>query len=119
MRKHLTNGLLTVLLSLALSTFLPWWSSMLSAFLISAIVRLQKAATFIVPFLAITLLWIGQAYWLSQPNDFTLTEKITVLLGIEGNVLLLFIITGLIGGVSAGFAGLLGNHTRQLIIPSK
>jgi len=110
MKKNLINLVLTLLLGLVLSIFLPWWSSMFAALLVSAIVRLKKAATFFVPFLAIALLWIGNAYWLSSANDFILAKKIAVLFPIDGNVTLLLLITGILGGVSAGFAGLLGNQ---------
>lgn len=114
MNKALINFALTIIIGFIFSLFLPWWSGMLAALIVSAIVRLKKAATFVVPFLAMALLWISNAYWLSNPNDFTLAKKITVLLSIDGNLFLLFLATGLIGGLSAGFAGLLGNQISSL-----
>jgi len=114
MKKTSLNFALTLLLGLFLSFFLPWWSGMLAALIVGAIVRLRKAAAFVVPFSAIALLWLVNAYWLSSANDFILAEKITVLLQIENNLFLLFLVTGLIGGLSAGFAGLLGNQINQL-----
>ncbi len=115
MRKAFSNFVLTLVLGFVLSLFLPWWSGMLAAALVSAIVRLKKAATFVAPFLAIALLWIVHAMILSSPNDFLLAEKITVLLQIEGNLFLLLTVTGLIGGISAGVAGLLGNQIAHVL----
>jgi len=119
MNRAILNFALTLVLGFILSLFLPWWSGMLAALIVSAIVRLRKASTFIVPFLAIALLWIGNAYMLSSVNDFTLAKKITVLLQIDGNLLLLFLATGLIGGISAGFAGLLGNQISNVFLANR
>ena len=118
MKKSIVNFSLTVVIGLIFYSFLPWWSGMLAALVVSAIVRLEKLATFFVPFFAIALLWVFNAYWLSSANDFTLAKKITVLLQIDGNLSLLFLLTGLIGGLSAGFAGLLGNQLKPLFFKS-
>ena len=110
MKKSLFNFILTILLALALSMFLPWWYIMLAALLASAIVRLRKASTFIVPFLAIALLWITQAWLLSSTNDFTLASKVSILFSLGENPYLMILITGIIGGIVAGVSGLLGNQ---------
>ncbi len=110
MRKFALNFTLTILFAWLGSQFLPWWSIMLAALIVSAIVRLRKASTFIVPFLAIALLWIVQAWLLSSPNDFILANKISVLFGIGENAILLILITGIVGGIASGTAALLGNQ---------
>lgn len=114
MKKSILNFIFTLALGFLFSLILPWWSGMLAALLVSAIVRLRKAAAFVVPFSAIALLWLVNAFWLSSANDFILAKKITVLLQIDNNLFLLFLVTGVIGGLSAGFAGLLGNQIHQL-----
>lgn len=114
MKKQLTNATLTIVLAIVLSMFLPWWSVMVAAFLASAIVSLEKAQVFIVPFLSIALFWMIYALSLSSANDFILAEKIAVLLQLNGNVPLLIIATGLIGGLAAGFAGIFGQQVRAV-----
>lgn len=116
MKKSFLNFVLTLVLAFILSSFLPWWSGMLAALIISAIVRLRKAAVFIVPFTAIAFLWIIKAYLISSANEFILAERVTILLQIEGNLFLLFMLTGLIGGISAGIAGSLGYRLNKLFI---
>ena len=118
MKKYISNFLLTLILAWLGSLFLPWWSIMLAALISSAIVRLRKGSTFIVPFLAIAVLWIVQAWLLSSNNDFILANKISVLLGIGENVPLLLLITGVVGGIAGGIAALLGNQLGAIFSPS-
>lgn len=113
--KNLYNFVLTLVLSLALSLFLPWWSIMLGAFLAGAIVSLKKAAVFVVPFLAISVLWIINAWILANANDFILSKKIAILLPLDGNTTLLLLITGIVGGIAAGIAGVFGNQFKQIM----
>lgn len=118
MKSFLSNFLLTIVLALVFSLFLPWWSIMLAAFLSSAIVRLRKASAFVVPFLAIAVFWIVYAWLLSSANDFILAKKIAVLLPLGGNAVLLILVTGLVGGLAAGVAGLFGNQCRAFFSQS-
>ena len=113
--KNLSNFILTLILGIILSQFLPWWAVMVAAFLSGAIVRLQNVATFFVPFSAIALFWIANAWVLSNANDFILAEKIATLLYLDGNATLLLLVTGTIGGLAAGVAGLFGNQCRMLM----
>lgn len=113
--KKLSNFILTIILGVILSLFLPWWAVMLAAFLSGAIVRLRNVAAFFVPFGAIALLWMVNAWMLSSANDYTLASKIAVLLPLEGNVVLLILVTGIIGGLAAGIAGLFGNQCRAIM----
>ena len=114
MRTYAINFMLTLGLALIFSIFLPWWSVMLAAFLSGAIVRLRNVSAFFVPFLAIALFWMIYAWLLSSANDFILAEKIAVLLPLGGNAILLILITGVVGGLSAGIAGLFGNQCRAI-----
>lgn len=118
MKSFLKNFLLTLVLALVLSLFLPWWSIMLAAFLSGAIVRLRKASAFFVPFSAIAVFWMIYAWLLSSANDFILAKKIATLLYLEGNALLLVLVTGVVGGLAAGVAGLFGNQCRAIFSQS-
>ena len=113
--ENLIKVLITITIAFILSLFLPWWSIMVAGFIMGAIVGLKKADAFFIPFVAVAMLWIIQALVLAFPNDFTMTKKIAVLLPLEGNTFLLFLITGLVGGIAAGIAGVFGNQFKQLI----
>lgn len=112
MKKSVINFVFTLILALVLSMFLPWWGVMLAAFMVSAIVRLRNTSAFFVPFSAIALFWIVYALVLSSANDFILAEKIAILLPLGGNPIMLILVTGLIGGLAAGVAGVFGNQCR-------
>lgn len=115
MKRKITHFIITIILAVLLSQFLPWWSIMVSAFLTALLVPLKKSAVFFVPFLAIGLHWMIQTFYLSSSNDFILAKKIAVLLPLQGNPYLLMLVTGIIGGLAAGFAGIFGKQCKLLL----
>lgn len=119
MNRSLLNFVLTILLAVVLSQFLPWWSVMVAAFVTALFFSLKRGAVFFVPFLAIFLFWAMYAFWLGNPNDFILSKKIAVLLPLGGNPLLLILITGFIGGLAAGVAALFGKQCSLLVTQPK
>ncbi len=114
MRKNILNFIITILVAVLLSQFLPWWGIMIAGFLTGFFIHLKRIAVFLVPFLAIALFWAVSAYMTSSGNDFTLAKKIAVLFPLDGNVNLLLLITGIIGGLAAGIAALFGKQCQLL-----
>lgn len=110
----LINFLLTIVLAFVLAQFLPWWGIMVAALFVSIVVPLRGAPAFLIPLLAVALLWMVHAWWLGNGNDFTLSQKLATLLPLSGSIALLILITGVVGGLAAGFAGLLGSQFRAL-----
>ena len=117
--KMTKNFIATIVLAYLLSMVLPWWSIMLASFITAILFRLKKSAVFFIPFLAITLLWIVNAYWLSSTNDFILSQKISELLKLGENAYVLILISGLVGGIAAGIAAIFGNQCAALMNGSK
>lgn len=115
MKKNIVNFIATILIALILSQFLPWWSVMVASFITGLLINLKHSAVFFVPFLAIALLWMIHAYWLGSANDFILAKKIATLLPLGGNAYLLILVTGIIGGISAGISGIFGKQCSALI----
>ncbi len=115
MKKTLINFIVTLLIAIILSQFLPWWHVMVAGFVSALFFSLSRTAVFYIPFLAIFLFWIVYAFWLSNANDFILVQKIAVLLPLGGSSILLLLITGLIGGLAAGVSALLGKQCSLLI----
>ena len=119
MNKNIINFIVTIIVALALSQFLPWWSVMLASFITAIRFSLKGSSIFFVPFLAISLYWIVYAFWLSSANDYILANKIAVLLPLQGNPYLLILVTGVIGGLSAGIAAIFGKQCEFLFTNSK
>lgn len=115
MKSNSINFIMTLLLAFILSQFLPWWSIMVAGFVSALFFSLKKSAVFFVPFLAILLFWSVYAFMISNSNDFTLAKKIAILLPLGGNPYLLIIVTGIIGGIAAGVAALLGKQCSVLV----
>ncbi len=114
MNKNLINFIATIVIALILSQFLLWWSVMVAGFTTSLFFSLKKSKVFFIPFLAIALFWMVYAFWLGNANDFTLAKKIAILLPLNGNPYLLILVTGLVGGIAAGIAGVFGKHCEML-----
>ena len=115
MNRASLNFLATIILAVVLSLFLPWWSVMIAAFISSILFDLKSFNVFLIPFLAIFLFWAVYAFYLSNGNDFILAKKIATLLSLSGNQYLLILITGVIGGVAAGIAAILGKQCNSLL----
>ncbi|NAS30674.1 hypothetical protein GTQ40_06800 [Flavobacteriaceae bacterium R38] len=110
MTKNITNFIVTIVLAVLLSLFLPWWSVMIVAFITSLLMPLKKGAVFFVPFLAILLYWVVHCFILSSANDFILAKKVSQLLQIGGNPYLLILVTGIVGGLAAGISAVFGKQ---------
>jgi len=115
MNKNIINFIATIIIALILSQFLPWWAIMVAAFGTSLFISLKKSAVFFVPFLAILVFWIIYSYILSSGNDFILAKKIAILFPLNGNATLLMLVTGIIGGIAAGIAGVFGKQYSILL----
>ncbi|RLD29532.1 MAG: hypothetical protein DRI75_03005 [Bacteroidetes bacterium] len=115
MNKKSINFLLTLFLAYILALFLPWWSVMVAALITSFLIPLKKATVFIIPFLAVSLLWIIQSWLLSSANDYTLARKIAILFSLGENPVLLIIVTGLVGGLATGIAGIFGKQCKLVL----
>lgn len=115
MKTKILNFVATVVLALVFSFFLPWWSVMLAAFITAIVFSLERAAVFFTPFLAVFIFWAVHSFLLANDNDFILAKKIAVLLPLGGSPSLLIFVTGIVGGLAAGVAGIFGKQCRVLV----
>ncbi|MFD2914287.1 hypothetical protein [Psychroserpens luteus] len=115
MKNNIINFVVTIIIAVILSQFLPWWSVMVAGFVSALFFSLKRAAVFFVPFLAIFCFWAVYAFMVSSVNDFTLAKKIALLLPLGGNAYLLILVTGLVGGLAAGVAAVFGKQLGGLV----
>ena len=115
MKKSSLNFIATLVFAFIFSFFLPWWSVMVAAFLSSILFSLKGVSLFTSPFLAVFIFWLGYSLMLSNANDFTLAKKIAILLPLGGNPYLLILVTGIIGGLAAGIAGVFGKQCIEVL----
>ena len=115
MHKKILNFISTLILAIVLSVILPWWGIMLAAIITGFLIPLKGASVFFIPFLSVFLFWLVYTFWLSSSNDYTLANKIAVLLPLNGNAFLLIFVTALIGGIAAGISGIFGKQLKDLL----
>jgi uncharacterized membrane-anchored protein YitT (DUF2179 family) len=114
--------LLIAIISLILQLFLPWWIIAPIAFVLAAWKANSGKNAFFSAFLAISVLWIIVGLIHTLPNENILANRVASMLTLPANSLnwlIVLVISGLIGGVAAGFSALAGRYTREAIIESK
>lgn len=112
--KFLISILLIALLTFALGLYLPWWSLAVVAFVVAALIHQKAGKSFLSGFLALFLLWGILALIIDQKNQHVLSGKISTLFGVGEGSMVLILITGLIGGLVAGFAAMSGSYLRTI-----
>lgn len=113
--KFFISVLLIALLSFAASLFMPWWVIAIAAFIVAFAIPQKPWLAFVAGFTALFILWISISLYISSANDDLLVHKMSVLFIKADNPILLFVLTGLIGGLVAGFGSLTGRLLRQMI----
>ena len=106
----LISAIITVILLCAiLENYLPWWVIAPVAFVVSYLFKLKWHQAFLSGFLGLFILWAGMAFFIDRSNEHILSAKVSVLILKSSKPFVLIAITGIIGGLVAGFAGLAGS----------
>ncbi len=110
--KFLVATILTLLLGFISGLFLPWWGIAISSLLVAVLIHQKGGKAFLSGFLGLFILWAALAWWIDMKNNGVLSKKIAGILPLGGNSLLLILVTGLVGGLVAGFAAMSGSYLR-------
>lgn len=101
-------ALLILITAFLVNLILPWWSIAIPGLIFGFQFKKKGRESFGWGFLALFLLWGGQALYIHVANDGILSTRIAEMLGV-GNPFLVILITGILGGVVSGFASLTGS----------
>lgn len=106
--------LLTLLIITAylLNLVLLWWSIAIPGLILGYQFNPKAGAAFGWGFLALFLLWGGQALYIHFANDSILSTRIAEMLGV-GSPYLVILITGILGGLVSGLATLTGTLLKK------
>ncbi len=110
--KFLAAIILTTLLAFISGLFLPWWGIAIAALLVALVINQSAGKAFLSGFLGVMLLWQGLSWWININNQGVLAKKIALILPLGGNTVYLIILTGIVGGLVAGFAAMSGSFLR-------
>ncbi len=105
--------LATIIFSLVLQYFLPWWTLMLGAMAAGYLYGKDGFAAFGAGFLGVALLWAIASMILDAQTQSILTNKVALLFPTKTPALLL-VLTALVGGLPGGFAGLTGAMMKRM-----
>lgn len=95
-----------------LNLFLPWWSIAIPGLIFGYGLNQRAFPSFGWGFLALFLLWGGQALYIHLANDAILSSRIAEMLSV-GSPILVVLFTGILGGLVSGLATLTGSLVRE------
>jgi len=107
------KSLIILIATYSVQIFIPWWSILLVPFLVNSLIFSKGFSSFGSGFIGVGLLWLIKATLIDLNTESILTSQIAELFSLP-NTYLLILLTALIGGLAAGFAGLAGSHFRSL-----
>ena len=101
------SAIITVIvISAILENFLPWWVIAPVSFGVTYLFRLKWYQAFVAGFAGMFILLAGMALFIDNSNEHILSNRVSVLFFKSIKPFAVVIMTGLIGGLVAGFAGM-------------
>ncbi len=106
--------LLILITAFLLNLILPWWSIALPGLIFGYQFKKSGWTSFGWGFLALFILWGGQALYIHFANEGILSTRIAAMLGV-GSPYLVILITGVLGGLVSGLATLTGSLFKKKV----
>ncbi len=100
--------ILLIITAYLINLILPWWGIAITGLILGFQLKPTSGKAFGIGFLALFLLWGGQAFYIHVANDGILSTRIAEMLSV-GSPILVVLITGLVGGLVSGLAVLSGS----------
>lgn len=104
-------SVLILITAFILNLFFPWWSIAIPGLLFGYLFNKKGMVSFGWGFLALFLLWGGQALYIHFANEGILSTRIAEMLGV-GNPFIVILVTGILGGLVSGMATLTGSLSK-------
>jgi hypothetical protein len=104
--------ILLIITGFLVNLVLPWWGIAITGFALGFQMKPSAGKAFGLGFIALFLLWSGQALYIHLANDGILSTRIAEMLGV-GSPFLVILITGVIGGLVSGLAVLSGSLIKR------
>jgi hypothetical protein len=112
--KFLIKTILIAGIAYFIADFTPWFAVVGVAFFVALLIRSSGIGAFMSGFIGIGLLWIIQSWMIDTENASLLSTKIAQLFSLPAGWYMI-IISGVVGGLVAGFGALSGHTLRNLI----
>ncbi len=112
--KRIIAIILSIIFSFILGQFLPWWSIVLSPFIMGYFLDIKLGQQLLIGFLTIFILWTSIALIANQTNAMRLAPMIGELFG-SLHPFFLIILTGTIGGIYGALSQISGHLLKKSI----
>ncbi len=113
MQSNTLRIIILIIVGALVGFYLPWYVMGIQAGLLAYLLKFPIKSSFTVGFISGFLLWGGSAWWLNYSNPSALPARMASLLPLQGSVALLYLVTGLIGGILLGLWAWAGARLRQ------
>ena len=107
--------LLIAALSALSQVFLPWWTAVIIALAVEALLGKANSTAFFSGFYGIAIPWMILATYIDMQSESVLSIRICELFKLPQYSFILIIATGLLGGLAAGIGSLTGGWIRGVI----
>lgn len=97
--------------------FLPWWTLLIPAVLLGAVLFEHSVSAFLIGFLSLFAAWAVQVLYIDIANESILSGRVAEMLGV-GQSWIVILITAATGGLIGGMGTLFGSQIRQLLRPN-
>jgi hypothetical protein len=116
MKNFSLTFLVVFIVSALIQMAAPWWTIAIVAVVVGYLFRQHAGLAFLAGFLAVFVLWAGYAYVISSANNHLLAGKIAELMSplTAGSRTVLYLLSGLVGGLVSGLGCLTGNLAAKL-----
>lgn len=104
--------IILIIVGALVGLYLPWYAMGIQAGLLAYVLKFPVNRSFLTGFLAGFLLWALSAFWMNSNTPSALPERMANLLPLQGQVSLLYVVTGIIGGILLGFWSRAGARLR-------
>ena len=113
--KFIVSILLSALMAYAIGIYgnLPWWSFVVTNFIIAIVVNQKPGKSFLSGALGIGVLWLVLALVIDTQNKHILSVKVANILPLKGSYIALIIITSIVGFLLGGLSSLTGSFVRK------
>ncbi len=112
-KQHLLFGLILLVSSFLVQSYLPWWSIALAGFATAFFIKTTTRFAFWTGFIGNFALWFGYMCLIHLRTEGILSNKVAQILPLQGNAYLLMLIASLLAALVGGLATLAGNTIKE------
>jgi len=104
--------LVMVVIGVIAGIYLPWYALGILFALLAYVLRIPTGNAFVLGLISGFLVWAISAYWMDGQHPSSLPEKMAHVFPLGGSVIALYLLTGVLGGLTGGLWAWAGAKLR-------